>query len=141
MTDFKEKIRHVRDVLQLSRRAMGELLDIPEGKVQKIEIGGQRADHEFLSRLLEETEVDLNWLLDNRQPALEGVVPTGTSEVKFSDADRLRLAIEAVEEGLDAFDRQASPKIKASLIAAAYELLEQEGEGATAQIIRLVRMA
>lgn len=65
MTEFARKIRHVREALGLSRRAFGEQLGVPEGKIQKIEVGDQRADHEFLSLLGKTTGVDVNWLLDS----------------------------------------------------------------------------
>lgn len=50
----------------MSRRAFGELLGVPEAKIQKIEIGAQRADHEFLESMSRNTDVDLNWLLGDR---------------------------------------------------------------------------
>ncbi|MEB3421921.1 helix-turn-helix domain-containing protein [Salipiger marinus] len=141
MSDFSEKIRHVREEMKLSRRALGDLIGVAEGKIQKIEIGSQRADHEFLSHLSKETLIDLNWLLDDSQPILPGPLPRRGDQPVRRDLDRLRLSIEAVEEGLDAFGRVASPDIKAGLVAAAYELLQTEGEKAAAQIIRLVRTA
>lgn len=134
MHDIGVKIRAAREQKGLSRKAFGDLVGISEPKVQAIEIGKQRVDHETLYNIAKSAQVDVLWLLSlDAQPATETRV--------FPDSDRLVLAIEAVEEGLDAFERVASPKIKAGLIAAAYELLEQEGERATAQIIRLVKMA
>ncbi|MCT4554672.1 MAG: helix-turn-helix domain-containing protein [Pelagimonas sp.] len=141
MTDLKEKIRHVRSELSLSRKALGEKTHVPEGKVQKIETGVQRADHDFLAAFIRETGADANWLLNSNAPILSGHFPRADSAGQPVETKNLCLAIEAIEEGLDAFDRVASPDIKAGLIAAAYELLEQEGEKATAQIIRLVKSA
>lgn len=63
MTDFKEKIGQIREQEGLSRRAFGELLGVAESKIQKIEIGAQRADHEFLSILSQSLAIDMNWLL------------------------------------------------------------------------------
>lgn len=57
----------------LSRRAFGELLGAPEAKIQKIEIGAQRADHEFLSLLSSNTDFDLNWLLGRDDERCEPV--------------------------------------------------------------------
>lgn len=53
--------------------------------------------------------------------------------------ERLANAIAAVEAGLDAVGRSAKPDLKAELVLAAYDLLSQDGERATAEIIRLVR--
>jgi transcriptional regulator with XRE-family HTH domain len=141
MAGFSEKIRRVRDELKLSRRAFGELLGVSEGKIQKIEIGSQRADHDFLSLLSKSTLVDLNWLLDDSIPAFTGPTPKRGDAYKLRDLELLRLSIEAIEEGLDAFERVATPHIKAGLIFAAYELLQSEGEKSTAQIIRLIKTA
>lgn len=65
MPEFKDKIGRVREEKGLSRRAFGELLGVSESKIQKIEIGAQRADHEFLSLLSKKTDVDMNWLLNS----------------------------------------------------------------------------
>lgn len=75
MADFIDKIRHVRTTLKLSRRALGELLDVPEGKIQKIEIGEQRADHEFLSHFGKSVGADINWLLDDDGEIVDGFFP------------------------------------------------------------------
>ena len=62
MSEFQQKISQIREDMGLSRRAFGEILGVAEAKIQKIEVGAQRADHEFLSILSEKVDVDLNWL-------------------------------------------------------------------------------
>lgn len=69
MTDFITKIRQIRDDKGLSRRAFAELLGVPDGKIQKIEMGHQRADHEFLTTLTSVFDVDLNWLISGKTAA------------------------------------------------------------------------
>lgn len=133
MPEIGEKIEQSRKQMGLSRRAFGELVGISETKVQAIEIGKQRVDHETLGNIARNAEIDALWLLSLDQ--------TTRNSSDLSNIDRLQLAIEAVEEGLDAINRKASPHVKAQLIAASYELLEKEGEKATAQIIRLVTAA
>lgn len=56
------------------------------------------------------------------------------------DAVRLAIAIEAVEEGLEETRRRISPKKKAELVMAAYELINQTSQSRD-NVIRLVRMA
>lgn len=144
MHDIGTKIRTARIEKRLSRRAFGDLVGISESKVQAIEIGKQRVDHDTLYNIAKSAQLDISWLLslDDEQTAVTGVVPTiDKDEHSLSDLVRLRLAIEAIEESLDALDRVATPEVKAGLIVAAYELLEQEGAKATAQIIRLVKAA
>jgi len=70
MADFAETIRHIRDRTGLSRRDSGERTGLSEGKVQKIEIGDQRADHGFLSLISRKTSVDVNWLLNDDRSEL-----------------------------------------------------------------------
>lgn len=53
--------------------------------------------------------------------------------------ERLTAAISAIEAGLEAVNRKATPAVKAELIMAAYDILSRDGEAATAQIIRLVK--
>jgi len=138
MIDIGTKIRAAREERGLSRRAFGDLAGISEAKVQAIEIGKQRVDHDTLHRIVTTMNIDVTWLLYLGQPTISKAAPLEHIEI---DHDRLRLAIEAIEEGLDAVGRTASPDIKAKMISAAYELFEQEGAKATAQIIRLVKTA
>lgn len=136
MLDIGAKIRTSREQKGLSRKAFGDLVGISEAKVQAIEIGKQRVDHETLANIVQAMELDIAWLLSLK------VLPTfHASNLKDIglDPERLRMAIEAIEEGLDAVGRSATPDVKAALITAAYELFEQEGAKATAQIIRLVK--
>lgn len=67
--DFTDRVKLIRGKTGLSRKAFGELLGVSEGKIQKIEIGKQRADHEFLAVLSRSVNVDLNWLVSNQSLA------------------------------------------------------------------------
>lgn len=90
MADLPAKIRHVRDVLGFSRRALGELMDVPEGKIQKIETGDQRADHVFLSNFGKVTEADINWLLDETSPIEDKNYLTAYMRGKFANGSTPR---------------------------------------------------
>lgn len=70
MSDFTDKLAKIRQEKGLSRRALGDLLDTPEAKIQKIEIGTQRADHEFLANLSNKLDISLDWLLGKGSPKL-----------------------------------------------------------------------
>jgi len=63
MPDIGSKIRQVREEKGLSRKAFGELVGISEPKVQAIEIGKQRVDHETLALVTRSLGIDANWLL------------------------------------------------------------------------------
>ena len=66
MSGIGEKIRALREARGLSRKAFGAQTGVPEAKVQAIEIGKQRADHEFLMGIVRVMEVDANWLLSDQ---------------------------------------------------------------------------
>ncbi len=46
----------------MSRRAFGDLIGVSEAKVQALEIGKQRADHETLANIIKSLGLDANWL-------------------------------------------------------------------------------
>jgi len=54
------------------------------------------------------------------------------------DRDRIAMAIQAVEEGLKITNRELAPDKKASLILAAYDLIEESGNAA--KIVELIRI-
>lgn len=54
------------------------------------------------------------------------------------DRDRMVMAIQAVEEGLKVTNRELPPDKKASLILAAYDLIEESGNAA--KIVELIRI-
>lgn len=90
--------------------------------------------------LIASTGADLLYILTGERSRSPMPFPS-SGELPTRFRARLKDAIEAVEAGLDALDRRASPDVKAELVLAAYDLLAQEGENATAQIIRLVKAA
>lgn len=57
-----------------------------------------------------------------------------------SDRDRLRLAIEAVEEALSTTKRTMPPERKADLILAAYDLILSEPIEARQRVVTLLRL-
>jgi phage repressor protein C with HTH and peptisase S24 domain len=65
MLDIGAKIRALREQAQLSRKALGESISEIEAKINAIEIGRQRIDHEFLAKIVSFFDVDANWLLDD----------------------------------------------------------------------------
>lgn len=68
------------------------------------------------------------------------IADTASAAAQGIDTVRLAIAIEAVEEGLEETRRRLSPKKKAELVMAAYELINQTSQSRD-NVIRLVRMA
>lgn len=63
MPDIGDRIREVREGKGLSRRAFTAAIGTTEAKVQAIEVGRQRVDHEVLAALSRDLGIDANWLL------------------------------------------------------------------------------
>jgi transcriptional regulator with XRE-family HTH domain len=76
MSGIGEKIRAAREAKGLSRKAFGARTGVPEAKVQAVEIGKQRADHEFLMSIVRNIGVDANWLLSEPSGFGEGEAET-----------------------------------------------------------------
>jgi hypothetical protein len=82
--------------------------------------------------------VDIAWLLTGQrsQPLpISVAVPAGL------DLPRFKLAIEAVEEGLEAVQRRMPPDKKAELVLAAYDLLDEPSPEAKSKILNFIRLA
>lgn len=90
-----------------------------------------------LVQIAHATGVNVAWLASGEGPRTDDE----TMKNQIGDRDRLRVALEAVEEGLAAAQRVMSPEKKAELILAAYDLLKDAKEDTKAQIIRFVRAA
>lgn len=63
MAELKDRILQIRQRENLSRKAFGERIGVKEGKVQAIETGAQRVDHETLEAITDCFDVSANWLL------------------------------------------------------------------------------
>ena len=111
------------------------------GKQSQInyESGKRLPDADYLMAIAA-TGADLLYFLTGERSSSPMPLPV-SGDLPRVIRKRLRDAIEAIEAGLEAVDRTAPPDVKAELTMAAYDLLAQQGENATAQIIRLVKAA
>jgi transcriptional regulator with XRE-family HTH domain len=98
----------------------------------KYEKGQRSPDAEYLARA-HAIGADVFYILTGQRQE---------SGPRFDDLARLRLAIEAVEEGLAAAAKRLPPDRKAEVIAAAYELLRQHDkeQGARESVVQLLRL-
>ena len=85
VVDITEKIKLLRASMKLSQKEFGERIGFSESKIQNMENGKQRINHEFLQALLVEYDADLNDLLspDARPAALQGVKDTSSGFVSI----------------------------------------------------------
>lgn len=63
MPDIYTRIREVRDARGLSREAFGTSIGTSAAKVQAMENGRQRVDHETIEAMSRNLGIDANWLL------------------------------------------------------------------------------
>ncbi|WP_370270130.1 helix-turn-helix domain-containing protein [Nioella sp.] len=149
------------------RERFANMSGISKATIGNYERGDRVPDAVMLRKYRDATGVDLTWLVTGEgsmMPAAslanfpdsgadwvingpEGKVqieakrsqvPQASSEI---DEDRLVLAIETIEEGLDSLGRVASAEVKAGLIIQAYRMMQAEGQKAMPRIFRLVASA
>lgn len=135
MQPIGERIRAAREALRLTRDALASQSGIPSKSLRTYELANSLPGAEALEKLAQ-AGIAPAWLLLGQEPMLSAGPPR-------SQLDRLRLAIEAVEEGLQAVDRELPPPQKAELVLAALELLAEDDansaqtKGKLVQLLRL----
>lgn len=117
------------------------------------ERGDTFPDQDFLARYKRDFSVNLNWLLTGEGDMFE-LLPRPKVAADFQprqqrlgrltrldpeDIRRLERAVSIVEEGLETAGRVARPEVKAGMISAAFEMLEEPSETTVGRILRLVK--
>lgn len=133
---FCERLREVRATLGFTQEQFAELGGVKKQAQSMYESGKRFPDAEYLTAIAG-AGADVLYILTGERRS--SVPLPEASQLPPRLRERLASAISAVEAGLEAVNRGASPKIKAELIMAAYDILSRDGEAATAQIIRLVK--
>ncbi|MFI0477436.1 helix-turn-helix domain-containing protein [Paracoccus jiaweipingae] len=136
--DFSSRLRIERAAMNLSQEEFGRLGGVKKNAQHNYESGDRQPSASYLSAIAA-AGVDVLYILTGQRRADLPIL--AASQLPPEVRTRLRDAIEAIEEGLAAVERTASPDVKAELVMAAYDLLGEAGQPATAQIIRLVKAA
>lgn len=134
MPDSSDRIREAREALGLSQQALAEKCGVTARSQRNYESGERNPDAAYLAALAA-AGADVLYVLTGQPKAA-----ATTAAAQGIDGVRLAIAIEAVEEGLEETRRRLSPKKKAELVMAAYELINQTSQSRD-NVIRLVRMA
>lgn len=126
-----QRIRSERERLGLSQSAFGSLAAASKGS-QILYEKGKPPTADYLEAI-GAAGADLLYILTGERQS---------SGPRFDDLARLRLAIEAVEEGLTAAGKRLPPDRKAEVIAAAYELIRQHDQEQAARegVVQLLRL-
>lgn len=136
MSTFGWRLRQERNRLGYSQIEFAALGGAKKHSQINYEADKSSPACEYLS-LLAEHDVDVLYILTGEHRS--GLPSPTADQLPARLRERLSDAIEAIEEGLEAIGRTASPRVKAELVLAAYDILASQGESASAEIIRLVR--
>lgn len=126
---FSERLKEERERLGLSQTALGKLCGVQKLSQINYEKGVRYPDSRYLNAI-SNIGADVLYIL------------TGKHELKstnFDDKERLQIAIEAVEEGLEIIQKKLPSDKKAELIMAAYDLISEPGN-AGEKVIKLIRL-
>lgn len=159
---FGFRLAEKRKKLGLTQKGLASACGVSVTSVQNYE-NGQVPGGEVLLRLSSALNCSMEWLLTGEGPMFlggtkiatpkqaldlaKGRIPRDDSltedeaaprEMGGLDREHVRMAIEAVEEGLKATNRELPPEKKAALVLAAYDLIEESGT--TEKVIELIRI-
>lgn len=132
MPSIADRLRAEREALGLTQAAMADSCGIAGRSQRNYEAGGRLPDAAYLAAAAV-AGADVLYILTGQRA-------TAAAPAKAFDVAQLTLAIGAVEEGLEETRRKLSPRKKAELVVAAYELLDQTTESRE-NVVRLVRLA
>ncbi|MEO8119211.1 MAG: helix-turn-helix domain-containing protein [Rhodoferax sp.] len=126
--------------------AFGRRCGINESTLRKY-FYGTLPNIENLVAIADAANVTIEWLAAGRGPKQRGasasaapaLPASGSNDFAETDLDRLTTAIEAVEEGLARIGSQLSADKRAKLIAAAYDILEEDDQ--KENIIKFIKLA
>ncbi len=149
-TSITEALKRLRGRVTIDEMATN--VGVSRSTIINYESGKRDPDQHYLAAFAEATGADFLELLrlslasSPDEPArrmaerLKASTGAASGPAGALDAARLRLAIEATEEGLEAAGRVMSPNKKAELVLAVYDLLE-EPTITKERILKLVKLA
>ena len=63
MSNLSERLKQIRKAKDLTQQELGELLDVSKQAVANVESGHNKPSIEFISKLIENLNINSNWLL------------------------------------------------------------------------------
>jgi transcriptional regulator with XRE-family HTH domain len=143
MFPIGERLSEERQRLGMNQTDFAALASVTRKTLFGYETGARAPDAEALASW-SVVGLDVLYVVTGRRsPAGASAPGVAEPEPPLSDRDRLRVAVEAVEEGLAETRRKLPPDKRAELFLAAYDLIAEmaEPEQSRANVIRLVRVA
>ena len=131
-----KRLKDARAALRLSQKEVAEQSGVSVRGYQGYEDGRSTPGGEAIAGLVR-LGINANWLLTGEGPMLLSDLRVAAGSF---DMARLKLAIQATEEGLAAGGREMAPDRKAELVLAVYDLL-QEPSVTKERVLKLVKLA
>lgn len=132
------RIREGRKQLGLTQATLAQQTGIPLPSLKNYELGHRQPNVQALERLLD-VGINVNWILKGEGPIL---LKDMSAEPPALHMPELRLAVETIEEALQASRRAMPPERKADMVAGVYKLyVEGEGKVEKATVLQLVKSA
>ena len=63
MSNLSERLKQIRKAKDLTQQELGELLDVSKQAVANVESGHNKPSIEFISKLIENLNINSNWFL------------------------------------------------------------------------------
>jgi transcriptional regulator with XRE-family HTH domain len=135
-----KRVKEYRKSKEWSQQQLADLLGVSRSYLGDIEAGRSEPSTNFLTAITTKTDASSDWILTGEGKMQKGKTtePQTATEV---DSNRLFLAIETVEEGLQETHRTMEPDKKAHLVMAVYELFEDQTPAIKQSVLRLVKSA
>lgn len=134
------RIKEARSALGLTQKELCAKAGMKLPSLRDYELGKRIPGGEAVADLVR-VNINANWLLTGEGPIHLADLQSPSSPPGALDIARMRLAIEAVEEGLIAVKRVMAPAKKADLVLAVYDLLEDATEASKGKVLKLVKLA
>jgi transcriptional regulator with XRE-family HTH domain len=137
-TAIGARIKQARGALGLTQKGLCEATGMPFPSLRNYESSNQIPGGEAILALMH-AGINANWLLTGEGPMrIEDLA--GAETPGALDRERMRLAMEAIEEGLSEVRLTMAPPKKAELLLAAYDLLETDGV-TKEKVMKIVKLA
>lgn len=138
-----ERIKKIRG--EKSQEEFSAEVGVHKNTLSRWERGERTPDHNDLIRLLEiHPEINPAWLLTGENPMRRTDAEGRAHQTSGTDldVDRLTLAIETIEEALQATGRSMRANKKAQIVTAVYDFFKDEDkEEAKDKVLRLIKTA
>lgn len=139
MSEICNRFKKIRESKKMTITAIAAAIGEKRQRLQDIEAGKQKIPEDIIVKYIEYFDIDANWLLTGEGEMLKK--PAEPQIAGELDSNRLFLAIETVEEGLQETHRTMEPDKKAHLVMAVYDLFKEQTPTMKQSVLRLVKSA